>query len=186
MTLINEKPTRTEPALKREGDSCSGGSPCYPPILDACCGSRMFWFDRNNPLAMFIDKREESHTLSDGREVHITPDRVADFTQLPFPDETFHLVVFDPPHMTSLGENSWLAKKYGRLLGDWDLEIREGFSECFRVLKPCGTLVFKWNETDVPLATVLELAPCQPLFGHTTGRQAKTHWCCFMKPPCGG
>lgn len=22
-------------------------------ILDACCGSRMFWFDKENPLALF-------------------------------------------------------------------------------------------------------------------------------------
>lgn len=171
---------RTKPATAKE----SNGD--YPPILDVCCGSRMFWFDRDNPLALFCDKRKESHTLCDGREFHVTPDVIADFTQLPFPDETFYLVVFDPPHMTSIGETSWLAKKYGRLIGDWDLEIREGFSECFRVLKPGGTLVFKWNETDVPLTRVLELAPAAPLFGHTTGRQSKTHWCCFMKTPTEG
>ena len=26
-------------------------------ILDACCGSRMFWFDKNNPAALFVDIR---------------------------------------------------------------------------------------------------------------------------------
>lgn len=26
-------------------------------ILDACCGSRMFWFDKHNPLVLFVDKR---------------------------------------------------------------------------------------------------------------------------------
>lgn len=25
-------------------------------ILDACCGSRMFWFDKHNPLVLFVDK----------------------------------------------------------------------------------------------------------------------------------
>ncbi len=151
------------------------------PVLDACCGSRMFWFDKANPFAIFVDKREERHTLCDGRILEITPDIVADFTNLPFANETFYLVVFDPPHMTSLGENAWLAKKYGRLLGDWRDEIREGFSECYRVLKQNGTLVFKWNSTDVPLAEILQLTPVQPMFGHTTGRQAKTHWLCFFK-----
>lgn len=37
------------------------------PVLDACCGSRMFWFDRQNPDVVFMDRREESHTLCDGR-----------------------------------------------------------------------------------------------------------------------
>lgn len=152
-----------------------------PPVLDACCGSRMFWLNKANPLAVFVDNREESHVLCDGRTLEISPTVKADFTDLPFPDETFYLVVFDPPHMASLGQNSWMAKKYGRLLPDWEPEIQAGFDECWRVLKPNGTLVFKWNSTDVPLAHVLTLAPAEPLFGHITGRQSKTHWLCFLK-----
>ena len=27
-------------------------------ILDACCGSRMFWFDKENPLTLFADIRD--------------------------------------------------------------------------------------------------------------------------------
>lgn len=38
-------------------------------ILDACCGSRMFWFDKYNPLALFVDKRSE--TLIAGKYVRI-------------------------------------------------------------------------------------------------------------------
>ena len=34
-------------------------------ILDACCGSRMFWFDKYNPLALFVDKRSETLTAKD-------------------------------------------------------------------------------------------------------------------------
>jgi SAM-dependent methyltransferase len=154
----------------------------FPPVLDACCGSRMFWFDRKNPLAIFVDKRAETHVLCDGRKLEIAPDKVADFTALPFPDDTIYLVVFDPPHMNSLGGNSWLAKKYGRLIGDWRDELSEGFRECLRVLKPNGTLVFKWNTTDIPADEVLALAPIRPLFGHTTGRQSKTIWAAFLKP----
>lgn len=25
------------------------------PILDACCGSRMFWYDKDNPAVVFMD-----------------------------------------------------------------------------------------------------------------------------------
>lgn len=153
------------------------------PILDACCGSRMFWFDRENPNVLFQDRRCEDHVLCDGRELKIRPDVVADFTEMPYTDESFYLIVFDPPHMTTLGENSWMAKKYGRLTGDWRDMIRAGFSECWRVLKPGGTLIFKWNETDVKLKDVLALAPVAPAFGHTSGRQAKTIWVAFFKTP---
>lgn len=158
-----------------------GAGTNLPPVLDTCCGSRMFWFDRKNKDALFVDKREESHILCDGRKLEIAPDTVADFTNLPFEDESFYLIVFDPPHMTSLGEKSWMAKKYGRLDGDWRKIIGAGFDECFRVLKTNGTLVFKWNETDVKLKEVLDLAPMPPFFGHRTGRQAKTIWVTFFK-----
>lgn len=32
-------------------------------ILDACCGSQMFWFDRNNPEVIFADNRQLETTL---------------------------------------------------------------------------------------------------------------------------
>ena len=154
-----------------------------PPVLDACCGTRMMWFNKKNPNALYIDKRRETFESNlPGRSPWVVdPDKLADFTDMPFPDASFYLVVFDPPHMTSLGVNAHMAKKYGRLFADWETDIRAGFAECFRVLKPMGTLVFKWNETDVPLSKVLELAEKEPLFGHTTGRKANTHWVCWMK-----
>jgi hypothetical protein len=33
----------------------------YPPVLDACCGSRMFWFDKADPRCLYVDKRCETH-----------------------------------------------------------------------------------------------------------------------------
>ena len=39
------------------------------PILDACCGSRMFWFDKDNPLVEFMNIRDEECMLSDGQLV---------------------------------------------------------------------------------------------------------------------
>jgi hypothetical protein len=152
-------------------------------VLDPCCGSRMFWFDKNNPNAVFGDIRDENHILCDGRALHINPDVQMDFCNIPFNDKTFKLVVFDPPHLKTLGNTSWLAKKYGKLKESWKEDIKQGFSECFRVLDDYGVLVFKWNESEIKTSEVLKLLSVQPLFGHTTGRQSKTMWMCFMKLP---
>lgn len=111
----------------------------------------------------------------------IAPTVQGDFTELQFPDESFWHVVFDPPHLTKLGTSGIIAKKYGRLFGDWECALREGFAECFRVLKPNGTLIFKWSSTEIPLARVLDLTPHKPLYGHNTGNHAKTHWIAFLK-----
>lgn len=156
-----------------------------PPILDACCGSRMFWFDRKDPRALFVDKRREAchaDTREGRRAIVVDPDVVADFTALPFEDGSFTLVVFDPPH-TFAGPNSWTRKKYGTLEADWREQISRGFAECFRVLAPYGTLIFKWNEHRVPVSSILALTPEKPLFGQRCGTTAKTHWIVFHKQP---
>ena len=127
-------------------------------ILDACCGGRSFWFDKNDGRAVFVDKRQGEFDYPTDRVLKISPDIVADFKDLPFPSNHFYHVVFDPPHLVRAGIKSWLAIKYGILPTDWKNEIRQGFSECFRVLKPYGTLVFKWNEDQVKLKDILELA----------------------------
>lgn len=153
-------------------------------ILDACCGSRMFWFDKKNPNVLFIDKRRETVTAKDRdkvRTIEIKPDIIADFTCLPFHDESFYMVVFDPPHLKTLGETSWMAKKYGKLPENWKAVISKGFDECMRVLKENGTLIFKWNESEIKSSEVLSNIPYKPLFGHTSGRQNKTIWMAFLK-----
>ena len=110
------------------------------------------------------------------------PDTVRlDFTALPFADDSFNLVVFDPPHLVRAGKKSWLAKKYGRLTQDWRDDLSKGFAECFRVLKPNGVLIFKWNEDQIKVPEILELTPEKPLFGHPTGRHGRTHWFTFLK-----
>lgn len=150
-------------------------------VLDACCGSRMFWFDKNNPLALFADVRNESHTLCDGRELHIKPDVIADFRSMPFASKSFKVVVFDPPHLKHVGTTSWMGKKYGILSKDWKVDIKQGFEECIRVLDDYGVLIFKWNETQIKTSDVIKAIGAKPLFGHTSGRHQKTIWMCFIK-----
>ncbi len=154
-----------------------------PPVLDACCGSRMFWFNKADPRALFVDRRRETLIDTTGKTpsvIVVDPGILADFTALPFPDATFAHVVFDPPH-TFCGPNGRTIKKYGTLPHGWRDMLTLGFVECFRVLCPLGTLVFKWNEHRVKLLTVLSLTPEQPLYGQRVGN-TRTHWIVFQKP----
>ncbi|GHU90759.1 methyltransferase [Clostridia bacterium] len=163
----------------------------------------MFWFDKANPATLFCDNREFSGELCDGRKFEVKPDMVCDFAALPFDDASFYHVVFDPPHLTRNTGNSKMAAiygslsekaapngyqmiKYGELYSDWKDMLTKGFSECFRVLKPFGTLVFKWSDIDIKVSEVLALSPIKPLYGHRSGKRSKTHWICFMKLPQGG
>ena len=159
-------------------------------VLDVCCGSRAMWFNRADPRAVYLDKRKEQCTINTGQgnpyTIEVNPDMVGDFTALPFPAESFWHVVFDPPHHTSkhlCGEvTSNTQKYYGVLLPGWEEMLAQGFSECFRVLKPNGTLVFKWGSREIPLEKILSLTPHKPLYGHKSGKKSTTHWIAFLKP----
>lgn len=108
----------------------------------------MFWFDKQNEDVLYMDNRQLNDVLCDGRTLNINPDVIADFRDMPFADEL------------------------------WQFDIKQGFEECMRVLKTNGTLIFKWNEDQVPLKEVLQAIDHKPLFGN---RRSKTHWLVFMK-----
>jgi len=46
-------------------------------------------------------------------EEELNPDYIMDFRKMNFPDKVFKLVVFEPPHLRSLGKNSYFRKKFG-------------------------------------------------------------------------
>ena len=115
-------------------------------ILDMCCGSKMFWYEKHEPHTTYMDIRKATYTAKDRgkvRKIEVNPDIQADWKNIPFDDATFDLIVFDPPHLMHAGKRSWLAKKYG-VLDDSEglLDIKLGFREAMRVLKPTGTLLF--------------------------------------------
>ena len=161
----------------------------YPEkkILDVTCGCRTIWFNKDHPNAIYCDKREEHMECAFGKartsvhQLHVSPDIVCDFTCLPFEDNSFSLVVFDPPHLTGAKETAWLVKKYGKLDSNWPSMLHDGFMECMRVLKPDGVLIFKWSEYDIPAENVWKAIGQKPLFGHHSGKKSKTFWACFMK-----
>lgn len=53
-------------------------------VLDATCGSRMIWFDKQNPDAVYMDNRQLIATLCDGRTLNVNPNVIADFKNMPF------------------------------------------------------------------------------------------------------
>lgn len=147
----------------------------------------MFWYDKEDERATYCDVRQGVYGAPElsgrrgKRHVVVRPDVRCDFTSLPFADESVWHVVFDPPHLLNVGPKAWMAACYGKLEGDWREMLRKGFEECFRVLKPHGTLIFKWGSRDVALREVLALTPEKPLYGHRSGKRQQTHWIAFIK-----
>lgn len=151
-------------------------------ILDATCGGRSIWLpgQKEHEDTLFIDKREREpgFTGQEGRTFSVKPDQVQDFRDLPYDDDEFRLIVFDPPQM--IRENGmekltgYVTKSYGALHAEtWQSDLRRGFEELWRVLQPGGTLVFKFADNDVNFRDVLDLAPADPLFGTTTKKNSK-------------
>jgi SAM-dependent methyltransferase len=162
-------------------------------ILDATCGGRSIWLpgSKHHENTLYIDKREREpgFTGQEGRTFSVEPDEVEDFRDLPYADESFNLVVFDPPHLVREDgqENltGYITKSYGALHAEtWQSDLEAGFNELFRVLSPGGTLVFKFADNNVDFNEVLELAPRDPLFGTTTKKNSKVEnrWFVFHKP----
>lgn len=161
-------------------------------ILDSTCGGKTIWHPENKERedTLFIDKRREEPGFhgQEGRTYGVQPDEVEDFRNLPYEDESFNLVVFDPPHVIKEDGmeklSGYVIKKYGALHAEtWQHDLRKGFEELFRVLKPRGTLVFKFADNDIDFNEVLSLAPEPPLFGTMTKKTSKceNRWFVFYK-----
>ena len=58
-------------------------------ILDVCCGSQMFYFDKNRDDLITMDIRKENFEIH-GKKVNVNPQIIGDFTNIPFKNETFH------------------------------------------------------------------------------------------------
>ncbi len=162
-------------------------------VLDPCCSIRAMWYDKADPRTHFADCRSgrlnmDQYPSQKGRsDKVVAPDQIHDFTDMPYDDESFYHVVFDPPHVKNSAlnmETSITGFVYGALDPDtWKETLSKGFSECFRVLKPNGTLIFKWSERSIQLHEVLKLTDQKPLYGHKSAKRMGTHWIAFIKDP---
>ena len=153
-------------------------------ILDACCGGRMFWFNKHHPNCIYIDKRITKEGFNNYETHRVIPDEVGDFRKLRFKDKSFKLVIFDPPHLITNCVTGAITKAYGNLIPEtWQSDIKRGFNECWRVLDDFGVLIFKWSEVNVKRKELLRLIGKEPLIGHKVGAKLNTNWFCFMKIP---
>jgi SAM-dependent methyltransferase len=152
-------------------------------ILDACCGGRHWWWDKAHPLAVYMDISERPPgSISYRPNWECRPDLLGDFRAMPFVDASFQLVLFDPPHIVrqSLNPRGVIPTKYGALPHESEQEdLRRGFAECWRVLAPGGSLIFKWADK---LERVRPYFPAQPIVGTRSPRGGQTRWFVFYKP----
>lgn len=156
-------------------------------ILDACCGARMFWFNKQHPNTIYIDKRKEEKGFIWNRDKReINPDIIMDFKKMDFKDKSFKLIIWDPPHIIHKNGNSIMTRNYGHFThNNWKNELSQGFKEIWRVLDDYGILIFKFNNVSIPFKEVLSLFPITPLIGQKSSHRKKsiTKWFCFMKIP---
>lgn len=147
------------------------------------------WFNKKHPNVVYIDNRKrEKGFIKQVPNFEVNPDIIMDFRKMDFPDKSFKLIVFDPPHLIHAGTGIF-KKKFGGLNPMvWQSNLKRGFKECWRVLEDYGVLIFKWNDHDIKVKDVLKQLPEKPLFGNvSSGSKIKsasnTYWFCFMKIP---
>lgn len=127
-------------------------------ILDLSAGNRAIWFDKQNPLVTFLDKRAE-----------VNPDIVCDTNMINVDlGRDFDLVVFDPPH-ENVGANSQMTKYYGHSTRSEIVKtISLSSKEAHRLTKKNALMAFKWNDHAYSLDKAIGLMSEHwvPLFGH--------------------
>jgi len=158
-------------------------------ILDATCGGRMIWFNKNHPNTLYMDVRSlPNGTLTTQPNWAVQPDVIGDWSKkLDFDDESFHHICWDIPHIVAKpNKKSIILTKYGVLNPTWETDVANGFKELWRCLKPYGTLNFKYADIDIKVSKMLSLFHTPPLYGTRTKKAVNgrgTYWFTFVKIP---
>jgi hypothetical protein len=136
----------------------------------------MWWWDKAHPLAVYMDVREAPRGSVGELTGHpewnpnwsCEPTCSATSATMPFEDESFQLVVFDPPHVTREKQppEGINGLKYGALHPETEQEdLRRGFAECWRVLR-------SERDADVQVGRWLDQASRAALPCHADRRDA--------------
>lgn len=162
-------------------------------ILDATAGYKGIWYQKNHPFVTFMDIRSGSFNtktinmpFKSSRKFKIEPDVVSEWKDAPFPDNSFDMIIFDPPHLIWKHNKkpSSMDKAYGYFTIDtWRNEMKQGIDKLFKILKPEGIFILKWCEVGASIDDVLKLFPYKPLFGSNTKSKGHTanYWIVFLK-----
>lgn len=111
----------------------------------------------------------------------IEPDEVWDFRDIKSEDSKYKIVVMDPPHLRSLWDTSWMAKKYGKISDNRKEDMLKWFNEAMRILQKDWILIFKRNESEISVSEIIKLFPKQPMIGQRTGKNNKTIRLIYLK-----
>ena len=84
----------------------------------------MFYSDKSDNRMLSGDVHDESRELCDGRRFEVKPDMPMNYRDLPSPDETFRMIMLDPPHLR------------GRNAPPTDTKIKAGTKAFHEALKP--------------------------------------------------
>jgi hypothetical protein len=116
-------------------------------VLDPTCGIAR---------GMWSDYRPESLVCCDSNPA-VGPDVVADFRAMPFPDESFDTILFDPPYKANKGDSRGasggrtVSEQYGLTpdLTEDDIDdlFTDGINELGRLLRPGGHMIVKCQDS---------------------------------------
>lgn len=130
------------------------------PVLDSTAGNRAMWKNKNPPFVVFFDKEIE---------LFCPPHVLGVWQNLPFRDNVFSVVIFDPPHakfglnsvhMNPKGWNDPEVRDSRKIGGTFWGSLEVGWFGVFNkaqieFARVSDRLVFKWNETSHSLEKVL-------------------------------
>lgn len=159
-------------------------------VLDATAGGKHIWHEemKDADQVVYADRRVvEEGEIEQQPGWACSPDVLADTRNLPFQSGAFDLVAFDPPHRVGEGGMTQLSgiieTKYGALRAEtWQRDLRESFDELWRVLRPGGTLTFKWADEHKSHDEVLSQIDYTPLYGvMTEQKRSVVKWWVFHK-----
>lgn len=158
-------------------------------ILDACCGGKYMWYNKNHPNTIYMDIREEEKGFIE-REPNfcIKPDIIADFRSLPkeITKRKYKLITWDIPHFKMKKISGNMSKAFGRLEPEtWKEDINKGFNQLWDILEDYGIILLKFSNYHIKFKEILEVIPEEPLFFNRTSSKGdtSTKWFCFMKIP---
>jgi len=132
------------------------------PILDATAGNRAMWKNKNPPNVVFLDREKNLAT---------PPDVIAVWQHLPFRDNSFETVLFDPPHdkfspssvhMDPKGWHNGRIENGRKIGGTFWGSLEKGWAGIFysaqkEFSRISNRLCLKWNNSRHPLEIVLSL-----------------------------